>query len=49
VSKTSIPKRVGGVSYAVTGVSHASLSYNATANTDPDGDSNGTTISVAKP
>jgi subtilisin family serine protease len=49
VSKTSIPKRVGSVSYTVTGVSHASLSYNATANTDPDGDSNGTTISVAKP
>jgi hypothetical protein len=49
VSKASIPKRVGSVSYTVTGVSHATLTYEATDNTDPDGDSNGTTISVRKP
>jgi hypothetical protein len=35
--------------FTVTNVAHASLTYDATANTDPDGDSNGTTIRVKKP
>ncbi|MBA2337451.1 MAG: S8 family peptidase [Acidimicrobiia bacterium] len=35
--------------FTVTGVSHASLTYEPADNTDPDGDSNGTSITVVKP
>jgi hypothetical protein len=37
------------VSFTVTNINHAALTYDATANRDPDGDSNGTTIVVLKP
>jgi hypothetical protein len=37
------------ITFAVGGLSHATLSYDATANHDPDGDSNGTTIDVSAP
>ena len=37
------------VSFTVTNVSHYTLTYDATANQDPDVDSNGTTIIVSKP
>ena len=33
----------------VDGVTHGSLSYDAGANTDPDGDSDGTTIFLSRP
>jgi hypothetical protein len=33
----------------VTTVAGAGLTYSAGANMDPDGDSNGTTITIAKP
>jgi len=36
-------------SFTVTNITHDSLSYDATANTDPDGDSDGTTIRVTRP
>jgi subtilisin family serine protease len=36
------------VSWTVTGITHSSLTYDPTANRDPDGDSNGTTITVRK-
>ncbi len=36
-------------SMTVTGVSHGSLTYDAGANTDPDGDSDGTTILLSRP
>jgi hypothetical protein len=35
--------------FTVTGVTHASLTYDPAANTDPDGDSNGTSIRIKRP
>jgi hypothetical protein len=35
--------------FTVTAVTHASLTYDPAANTDPDGDSNGTVIRIKKP
>jgi hypothetical protein len=48
VSQSGIRKNVGTVNFTVSGVSHTSYTYDATANHDPDGDSNGTTITVSK-
>lgn len=48
ISRGSIHNRNKSVLFTVTNVSHASLSYNPAANTDPDGDSNGTVIEVFK-
>ena len=42
-------KTVSSVSFTITDVSHASLTYQAGDNADPDGDSDGTSITVAKP
>lgn len=42
-------KLAAKVRWQVTNVSHASLTYDPTANSDPDGDSNGTTITIFKP
>jgi hypothetical protein len=36
-------------SFTVTSLSHPTLAYDPAANHDPDGDSDGTTISVLKP
>ena len=36
------------VTFTVTDVTHETLDYDDTANLDPDGDSNGTTITVSK-
>jgi hypothetical protein len=36
------------VTFTVTGISHASMTYKAAANHDPDGDSNGSSIVVSK-
>jgi hypothetical protein len=47
VSKGGIRK--SSVAFTVTAVAHNTLSYNGSANADPDGDSNGTTITIAKP
>jgi glucose/arabinose dehydrogenase len=38
-----------GATYTVTNATYASLVYSAAANHDPDGDSNGTAITVARP
>lgn len=35
--------------FTVTGVTHATLTYDPAANTDPDGDSNGTVIRIKRP
>jgi hypothetical protein len=35
--------------FTVTGVTHATLTYDPLANTDPDGDSNGTRIRIKRP
>jgi hypothetical protein len=37
------------VTFTVTGVSGSGLTYDSAANTDPDTDSNGTTITIARP
>jgi len=37
---------VASVTFAVTGIQHATFTYDANANTDPDGDSSGTSILV---
>jgi len=49
VSRTGIPKSSGTVSFTVTGVSLGIYVYRPASNHDPDGDSNGTTITVMKP
>lgn len=45
----NIAKRNGSVTFTVTGVSHPTLGYRFGDNHDPDGDSNGTAITVLKP
>ena len=35
--------------FTVSGMTHSSLSYDSSGNTDPDGDSNGTMIRIKKP
>jgi hypothetical protein len=49
VVKNKIKGTASSVTFTVNNVTAAGFTYNASANTDPDGDSNGTTIVVAKP
>jgi hypothetical protein len=50
VQKTGLSRRnTPSVTFTVTGIAHATLSYNAAQNRDPDGDSDGTTIVVLRP
>ncbi|HUG15666.1 MAG TPA: S8 family serine peptidase [Thermomicrobiales bacterium] len=49
LTSPSVPKRTGSLTFTVDNVSHASFSYDAGDNHDPDGDSNGTSITIAKP
>jgi hypothetical protein len=49
VSKSGIRKNISSATFTVTNVTANGLTYDATSNTDPDGDSNGTTITVSKP
>jgi hypothetical protein len=48
VSKSGLAKKTSSVTFTVTGVTHASRAYQAAANHDPDGDSNGTSMTVPK-
>lgn len=48
VSLSGLRKNVSPVSFTVSGVSHPDYSYSSSDNHDPDGDSDGTTISVSK-
>lgn len=48
VTSDSMPKRNGSATFTVDSVSHSSLTYDSSANHDPDGDSNGTSITVNK-
>jgi hypothetical protein len=48
ISKSGLSNTVSSVTFAVTGVTHASNTYQSGANHDPDGDSNGTSIIVQK-
>jgi hypothetical protein len=41
--------RSGSVVFTVTGVTHATRTYDSAGNHDPDGDSNGTSVTVLKP
>ena len=45
LSRLSTPS----VRFSVAGIAHSALSYRAARNQDPDGDSNGTSIVVARP
>jgi hypothetical protein len=49
VTTGNIAKKKSNVTLTVTNVSHASLPYQPADNHDPDGDSNGTAITVSKP
>ena len=48
ISRTSLKTTIASVSFSITGLS-ASVPYQSSANHDPDGSSNGTTIVVSKP
>jgi hypothetical protein len=37
------------ITFTITGITYSPLSYNSAANHDPDGDSNGTAITISKP
>lgn len=45
----TLKKNVSSVSFTVTKVVASDLTYDHTKNSDPDGDSNGTTITITKP
>jgi hypothetical protein len=49
VSKTGMRNSVLSITFTVTDATHSSLTYQSAANHDPDGDSNGTTVSVTRP
>jgi len=49
VSRSTIPKSTRSVTFTVVSVTHATLTYNAPDNHDPDGDSNGTVITLSRP
>jgi hypothetical protein len=49
ITKVNIKGNVSSVTFTVDTVSHASLSYQSSANHDPDGSSNGTRITVSRP
>ena len=48
VSRTGLKKSLASVVFTVTNVSKAGYTYQASANRDPDGSSNGTTITVRR-
>jgi hypothetical protein len=49
LSSGTLRKNVSSATFSVEGVSHTDYVYDAAANGDPDGDSDGTTITVSKP
>jgi hypothetical protein len=49
VSKAGLRSNVNSVTFSVTNVTKAGSTYSAAANHDPEADSNGTVIVVAKP
>jgi Tol biopolymer transport system component/chitodextrinase len=48
VSRSGIPKTTSSVSFTVTNVARVTFVYKPASNHDPDGDSNGTTVTVIK-
>lgn len=49
VSSGSIARKIQSTTFSVTAVTYASTTYDPTANHDPDGDSNGTSIVIGRP
>lgn len=49
VTSPSISNLQPSVTFTITNITHATLTYNQPANHDPDGDSNGTSITVSRP
>jgi subtilisin family serine protease len=49
VTKSGLNSKTASVTFSVTNVTMAGLTYTASANHDPDVDSNGTSITVARP
>jgi PKD repeat protein len=49
VSKSGMLKKTGSVSFTVTNVARAMFVYKPADNHDPDGESNGTSVTVSKP
>lgn len=49
VTKTNLKSSVTSVTFSVTNISDGTNTYDAGANHDPDGDSNGTTIVIVRP
>jgi uncharacterized protein len=49
VSAAAIPKSTRNAIFTVVNVTHATLSYQSADNHDPDGDSNGTSITLSRP
>jgi hypothetical protein len=49
VSSGSIARKIQSTTFSVTAVTYASTAYDPTANHDPDGDSNGTSIVIGRP
>jgi hypothetical protein len=49
VTKGNLKSNVSSVTFTVTNVTLAGSTYNAGANHDPDGDSDGTTIEILQP
>lgn len=47
--ESSLSKTIAAVSFTVTDVRYSTWTYRAEENADPDGDSNGTTITVSRP
>jgi hypothetical protein len=48
-SSGRLKKNVSSTTFTVDDVTHATYAYNPNGNTDPDGDSDGTTIVISKP
>jgi hypothetical protein len=49
VSQAGLQKKTASVSFTINSVSLATFTYTPASNHDPDGDSNGTTVTVPKP
>jgi hypothetical protein len=49
LGSSEMRKRIGTATFAVSGVILSGHSYTSGQNHDPDGDSNGTSITVVKP
>jgi hypothetical protein len=49
LSRVGLAKKTGSATFTVTAVTHATRIYQPGANHDPDGDSNGTAVTVLKP